>query len=79
MGQCQLQGRGRYEVSGPDGRMGNDGKCSVPTLRTCFCSGGVVTTTLHYNKKYFFFTSGRVWGGGWLGGGGGGDIRLDIR
>ena len=30
------------EVSGRDGQMGDDGKTSVPTQRTCFSSGGVL-------------------------------------
>ena len=40
MGQCHIHDGCRYEVSGPDGRMGDDGNCSVPTWRTCFSSGG---------------------------------------
>ena len=69
MGQCHIHDGCRYEVSGPDGRMGNDGKCSVPTRRMCFSSGGVMTTTLHYKKKYFLLLEGLGAGGeGGLGG-----------
>ena len=73
MGQCHIHDGCRYEISGPDGRMGNNGKCSVPTWRMCFSSGGVITTTLHYKKKYFFLL---LEGLGAVGGGGGwGDFR----
>ena len=58
MGQCHIHDGCRYEVSGPDGPMGNDGKCSVPIWRTCFSLGGVVTTTMHYKKKYFLLLEG---------------------
>ena len=61
MGQCHIRDGCRSEVLSPDGRMGDDGKCSVATRRTCFSAGGVVTTTLHYKKKVF--TTGRGGGG----------------